>query len=358
MNVTILVGNGFDLNLNLKTKYTDFINDYCKNADSDNDVIKEFKSDIARDCKTWANAELAFGQYTANFSDDENGAENFCDCHDDFCVKLAAYLQKQETRLNWDYSSRDIAQTFGSCVSFTNLISGLLETERAEICESCSHYDGGIIYNFINFNYTKSLDDFVGKTAETPNAFGVRSLIRGRVGNSFGKLYHVHGTTERDMILGVNDESQIFNLEIFQNYDAEYKNDLIKQRTNEMNGANMDSKCEKMLQESHLVYIYGMSLGETDALWWGRIVDLLVNHENVQVIIHAYDAPQSQLLKRPLYTYCRNGRKAFSSYYKSDKPITDNALRRIHFDPSNIFDKLKVFAATEGEPVDAVLETV
>lgn len=30
MNVTILVGNGFDLNLNLKTQYTDFIKDYCK----------------------------------------------------------------------------------------------------------------------------------------------------------------------------------------------------------------------------------------------------------------------------------------------------------------------------------------
>ena len=27
MNVTILVGNGFDLNLNLKTQYTDFIKD-------------------------------------------------------------------------------------------------------------------------------------------------------------------------------------------------------------------------------------------------------------------------------------------------------------------------------------------
>lgn len=167
----------------------------------------------------------------------------------------------------------------------------------------------------------------------------------------------MHGTTENDMVLGVNDESQIQKPEIFENYGDEYKNDLIKQRTNEMNGANIDSKCGKILNESHLIYIYGMSLGATDALWWGRIMELLVSHENVQVIIHAYNAPPSQLLKRAFHTYCRKARIAFSEYYKSDELITDAVLSRIHFDPSNIFEKLKAFAATE-ETINAVPETV
>ena len=124
-----------------------------------------------------------------------------------------------------------------------------------------------------------------------------------------------------------------------------------------MNGANIDSKCGKILNESHLIYIYGMSLGATDALWWGRIMELLVSHENVQVVIHAYNAPPSQLLKRTFHTYCRTEKDAFSAYYKSDKPVTDAVLKRIHFDPSNIFEKLKAFAATE-ETINAVPETV
>lgn len=130
MNVTILVGNGFDLNLNLKTKYTDFIENYCGDTGGDSKDIKSFKDDIIKDCETWANAELAFGMYTINFLGSEDGAEKFCNCHDDFCENLAQYLQSQEKLLNWKFEPTSIARTFGGCISFANLVSGLLETEK------------------------------------------------------------------------------------------------------------------------------------------------------------------------------------------------------------------------------------
>ena len=41
MNVTILVGNGFDLNLNLKTQYTDFIKDYCKYYNEKEVIVRD-----------------------------------------------------------------------------------------------------------------------------------------------------------------------------------------------------------------------------------------------------------------------------------------------------------------------------
>lgn len=149
MNVTILVGNGFDLNLNLKTKYTDFIENYCGDTGGDSKDIKSFKDDIIKDCETWANAELAFGMYTINFLGSEDGAEKFCNCHDDFCENLAQYLQSQEKLLNWKFEPTSIARTFGGCISFANLVSGLLETEKNEIYETASHYGGAITYNFI-----------------------------------------------------------------------------------------------------------------------------------------------------------------------------------------------------------------
>ena len=64
MNVTFLIGNGFDLNLGLKTKYSDFITTYCAENDKDSDLIKKFKKNIHKNPDLWASAELAFGQRT------------------------------------------------------------------------------------------------------------------------------------------------------------------------------------------------------------------------------------------------------------------------------------------------------
>ena len=89
------------------------------------------------------------------------------------------------------------------------------------------------------------------------------------------------------MVLGVNDESQISEIDIFENYEPEYKESLIKPLTNEMNGANMDESCKKLIEESNLIYVYGMSLGKTDMLWWRRIIDWLINHQNAHIIIYA-----------------------------------------------------------------------
>ena len=68
MNITYLIGNGFDLNLGLKTKYADFLQEY-RNIESGDLVIGKFKSDIANNLKHWADAESAFGEYTERFND-------------------------------------------------------------------------------------------------------------------------------------------------------------------------------------------------------------------------------------------------------------------------------------------------
>ena len=50
MNITFLVGNGFDLNLGLKTKYTDFYPSYL--AKGYNDILAK---EIEDNDKNWAN---------------------------------------------------------------------------------------------------------------------------------------------------------------------------------------------------------------------------------------------------------------------------------------------------------------
>ena len=42
MNITFMIGNGFDLNIGLKTRYKDFILEYLK-IDTKDDMLKKFK---------------------------------------------------------------------------------------------------------------------------------------------------------------------------------------------------------------------------------------------------------------------------------------------------------------------------
>lgn len=67
MNITFLIGNGFDLNIGLSTTFSDFLERYVEVSLSDTAIIQHFKSSVLKDTELWANAELAFGAATQQF---------------------------------------------------------------------------------------------------------------------------------------------------------------------------------------------------------------------------------------------------------------------------------------------------
>ena len=58
MNVTFLVGNGFDIGLGLKTRYSDFYEEYCKADKADSEAITKFK----RTLREWQNNKSSFSK--------------------------------------------------------------------------------------------------------------------------------------------------------------------------------------------------------------------------------------------------------------------------------------------------------
>ena len=58
-----LIGNGFDLNLGLKSSYNDFYGFY-KIQESDSYPVKNFKDNISNNIDKWSDLELALGEYT------------------------------------------------------------------------------------------------------------------------------------------------------------------------------------------------------------------------------------------------------------------------------------------------------
>ena len=342
MNITFLIGNGFDLNLGLDTRYTDFLSKYKEDVEKGEEYFKER---VLEDLPLWANAEEAFGAVTKKFKEDGYDAETFCNCHEDFCVKLAEYLLAQEQRLNYSALNSTIVPNFAKAI--LNYKNGFRDNERDILREAEKQFSGGYIFSFINFNYTQTLDLCVEAVKNQAGVLGTRAIGGNRLNNSIGSIIHVHGTVHDDIVLGVNDESQISDITLFDGFGDEYCSQIIKQKTNEINQRNTDSKTHTLLKNSDLIYVYGMSTGVTDSLWWKRICALMQSKRNIHLILHRYGAPKDELIRRRLITYIKNERNEFLKYCENDEQrlaIQD----RIHIDRTNLFESISNLVDNEA----------
>lgn len=67
MNVTYIIGNGFDLNLGLETGYQAFYNYYIK-VPSPNSQVKLLKDSIEQDgYELWSDLEIGLGKISAKY---------------------------------------------------------------------------------------------------------------------------------------------------------------------------------------------------------------------------------------------------------------------------------------------------
>src|SRR4030042_7161128 len=97
MNILFLIGNGFDLNLGLKTSYGDFYKYYIK-VKSQSSAINQLKNEISGDLKHWSDLEIALGKYTENFK----SVSEFDEVFDDLGDRLADDLEQEEKRFDFN----------------------------------------------------------------------------------------------------------------------------------------------------------------------------------------------------------------------------------------------------------------
>lgn len=331
MNITFLVGNGFDVNLGLKTKYNDFIEMY-KDIPAKSIIVHEFKQHIDSNKELWVDAELAFGQYTRNYSG-SNAAMKVLACHEDFCTELAEYLQTEEEKFSLIYDEELIKKV--TSAALRDLKRGFRTEEAEEIQNFINSVSGGLVYNFITYNYTTTLDKCIDCVKSDVKTLG----NKGNNPNKIGVIKHVHGTTEEDMIFGLNDETQIENIEIFKDAEPEILSQIIKIRANKMYRRKTDAIANDLLLNSHIIYIYGMSLGETDKLWWERICTILKNKTTVRVIIYSYETKQfdTKLLGAKLAIAERKVKEKLLSYSNLTDAQKQSVMSRIHITTQDIF---------------------
>lgn len=272
MDVTFLIGNGFDLGIGLKTGYKDFYKVYCQNKQSDIEILKHFKSDILKDPETWADFESAFGEYAYYFKDSEEYLQLF----EDFIEQFSLYLENQECTFDDSKTDEMLRGMKKALSSYYNI----RPADKAAVEAVIEPY--AKTFNFVSFNYTRCLDKCIDVIKNTPNSL---STISGEI----GELVHVHGYTDRDLIMGVNDASQI-EQDIFSQNET-VLDEIVKPRKNEIIRMNYDYRATQIINHSRIICIYGMSIGETDQKWWKLIMQWLFSNTSNHLIVLQHRAP-------------------------------------------------------------------
>ena len=278
--VTFIIGNGLDVSLELKTRFSDF-HEYviANNLVGENHIYQN----ISENLETWADFEKQLGEYTSymkKLPEAERQAESikFHEELDKLRDDLADYLDTQEQ------SIEDLPEKFVFAVDENGIFDGLNDGQNRIIHRILN--DLPIYLEFVSLNYTKTLEKIIsGDEVLKPRGYSLQNPL------------HLHGTVDLYMTLGVSDETQLY-----EGMSVREKNDLIKSKLIDSANDGRLSTFHNMLNSSSVIVLFGTSIGETDAYLWKEIVKWLRASHGRYVVIHKFDRKYTAQSRRSVRT--------------------------------------------------------
>ncbi len=257
MRILHIMGNGFDLNLGLKTRYEDFYAYYKQVTSLGNQEIENLKASIGSDLVNWSDLELAFGMYTSSLGTHDDVETLVFDILDN----LREYLKLEQEKINYNNLDRDLF--------LENLIAPeahLTRRDQSGIKSWAEKWKNSsqIVLNIMTLNYTSIIENIIGEEASSLN-------IGSKAGRKavLSKIEHIHGLLNERPILGVNDIEQIANKKFHSSQDTVEL--LVKPIHNQELGHMIDDDCLTHIKQANLICIFGCSIGETDKKWWAAV---------------------------------------------------------------------------------------
>lgn len=255
MKILYIIGNGFDINLGLNTRFTDFYK-YYLDVESNSDKVKLLKKEIDKNIENWSDLEVAFGQFTKQLST----TEEFDEVFEDILTHLSNFILLEDEKIQIEDTSK-----FYSSLAFPELYLPLADMNTiADFKKKWVNVSQTI--HIATLNYTKSFEKFIDIGDNIINTTSGK-------GSYVKSIIHIHGYANDRMILGVNDHSQIGNEEFRE--DVDVLESLLKPICNRVYKHTEDSQTLSIIGESNLICIFGSSLGVTDNHWWQAIGDRL-----------------------------------------------------------------------------------
>ena len=286
MNITFLVGNGFDIRMGIRSSYKD-IETYYKDLVKPYECIKQFQDELKEKGEFWSDFEKALGEYTKQFQDDRQ--DDFQQCIDDFTEELIKYLQNEEIKINYELCAEKIKAEFFHSIS---KYDSDIPTKYRNVLNEIINKEGTVVFRFVSFNYTHILDECLRLTFKDNNVVGKHALngsYRDHTVNT--SVLHIHGEVPGPIIMGVDNQNQILNSTWAS--QRRFLQKYSKPEVNARAGVLADEAAINLINNSQIICIYGMSLGETDLTWWKHIGNWL-RQSRRRLIIFSYYSDYSK----------------------------------------------------------------
>lgn len=314
MQLTFLIGNGFDLNLGLNTRYHQFYEYYIK-QESKNETIRHFKKNLSEHIEDWADLEVVLGDYAEHFSLEQ--ANDYIELLDDIQDLLANYIDDQY--IDFNTTDEDRKKLISDLFSPEKYLNPREKEEFNEYKKRylAQHYNVDVV----SFNYTKTFESLYEYTG-TSMTLSTRSYNGSSYSQILKSVEHIHGLTDSDMILGVNDSAQIKNEEL-KNVQ-EVTRAIVKTEANINAGTLRDRITQQLINNSDIICIYGMSIGITDKIWWETIVNRLKSSEARLIIFTHGD----EIIPRRSYR-AKNNKNAIIQKLLSYKKLDENVYKSV-----------------------------
>jgi hypothetical protein len=137
--------------------------------------------------------------------------------------------------------------------------------------------------HFVTFNYTDALDRICSKLAQDNRILESFPHPVASIQTRLGNIYHVHGTLDSSLIMGVDNYEQL-NSSMITNF-SKLSRTLIKPIVNDELGREDHENAISILNDGNYLFFYGLSFGVTDQTWWNLISDHIIRHANCQAVI-------------------------------------------------------------------------
>lgn len=286
MQITFLFGNGFDVNLGLKTRYEDFYPTYFESCKTlpENNCIRNFSEKIKKDYKKWSDFEWAFSQVA------KGTYKEIGEIMADFNDKFADFLRMQcescnviETENNMNEIAKYIFKPYGY----------LERSDEQKLHEFyINHLAETHTYNFISLNYTDTLERLLENNKQLP-PYHISGGAN-RYGNIYNKILHLHGSIGEGYIITGIDTLEQFKSEAMKR-NTRLGRHCVKKTINEQYGyADKEIRYEQMIYASNVICAFGVAFGETDRSRWTVISEWLRKSKNNKLIVFMYNPQFSE----------------------------------------------------------------
>ncbi len=324
MNITFLIGNGFDVGLGMKSRFIDFFPVYKEKSKNKEKRIKQLSDSIDGNYETWADFEKALGKYTLEFNSENKN--DFIDQVKDFESEFIAYLKQQESNLSFENTEQISNMMINGLTQYysTDYLAKDSATDITNVYNLYISYEH--TYNFVNFNYTSLLSKSLQCISQ--NVVCKRKYGDAVLTDKIGKIVHVHGYCDNLPIIGVNDTNQIANKELAN--DLRFARYIVKPTINKYLRQGNDRDTTSVIKDSTIICVYGMSLGATDRKWWDLLMQWLKSNDYHHLVLFIYDKNYSSATPFGWLEKEDSIIDLFKQYVSNNGTSVDNMRSRIH----------------------------